>query len=97
MEADGVAEPTPVRGDQNHSSPRAECHYGPVEVHCLVLVGDVWGQQLDLHPFGDKIRESLRLNSGMRDIPDVMAHEFECPLGDSPHGIAVADDVSERV
>ena len=52
---------------------------------------------MDLRPFGDKIHESLRLNSGTRDIPDVMAHEFKCPLGDSFRGIAVADDVSEQV
>ena len=30
-------------------------------------------------------------------IPDVVAHEFECPLGDPSHGVTVADDVSERV
>ena len=23
MEADGIAEPTPIRGDQNHSSPKS--------------------------------------------------------------------------
>ena len=80
MEADGVAEPTPIQGDQNHSSPRAEHHYRPIEVHCLVLVGDVRGQELDLHPFGDKIYESLGFNSGTGDIPNVMVHEFECPL-----------------
>ena len=39
-----------------------------------VLVGDVWGQELDLCPFGDKVCESLRLNSSMGDIPDVVAH-----------------------
>ena len=61
-------------GDQNHSSPRAEHHYGLIEVHRLVLVGDVWGRELDLRPFGDKIRKSLRLNSGVEDIPNVMAH-----------------------
>ena len=44
MEADGVAESTSVWGDQNHSSPRAGRHYGPVEVHCPVLVGDVRGE-----------------------------------------------------
>ena len=26
-----------------------------------------------------------------------MAHEFECPFGDPSHGVAVADDVPERV
>ena len=25
-------------------------------------MGDVWGRELDLHPFGDKVHESLRLN-----------------------------------
>ena len=44
-----------------------------------------------------KIHESLRLNNGTRDIPDVVAHEFECPLGDPSRGITVADDVSEQV
>ena len=33
----------------------------------------------------------------MGDIPDVVAHEFECPLGDPSRDIAVADDVSEWV
>ena len=97
MEADGVAEPTPVRGDQNHSSPRAGRHYGSIEVHRPVLVGDVWGRELDFCLFGDKVRESLRLNSGKGDILDVVAHEFECPLGDPSRGVAVADDVPERL
>ena len=60
-------------------------------------MGDVWGQELDLRPFGDKVYESLGFNSGIGNVPNVMAHEFECPLGDSPRGVAVADDVSERV
>ena len=60
-------------------------------------MGDVWGRQMDLHPFGDEIREGLRLNSGAGGISDVMVHEFKCPLGDSSRGIAVADDVSEWV
>ena len=33
----------------------------------------------------------------MGDIPDVVAHEFECPFGDPSRGITVADDVSEWV
>ena len=74
MKMDHVAEPAPIRGDQNHSSPRAGHHYRPVEVHRLVHMGDIWGQELDLRPFGDKVRESLRLNSGMGDILDVVAH-----------------------
>ena len=97
MEADCVAEPTPVWGDQNHSSPRVGCHYGPIEVHRPVLVGDVQGQKLDLHPFSDKIHESLRLNSSTGDIPDVVAHELKSPLGDSTRGVVVMDDVSQRV
>ena len=97
MEADGVAEPTPIRGDQNHSSPRARRHYGPTEVHCLVLVGDVRGQELDFHLLGDEVGKSLRLDSGVRDIPDVMTHELESPLGDSFRSIAVADDVCQWV
>ena len=48
-------------------------------------------------PFGDKIHESLRFNSGMGDIPDAVAHEFECPLGDLSYGVALEDDVPERV
>ena len=74
METDHVAEPVPIQGDQHHSSPRAECHYGPIEVHRPVLVGDVWGRELDLRLFSDKVHESLRLNSGAGDIPDVVAH-----------------------
>ena len=97
MKMDHVAEPAPIWGDQNHSSPRVERHYGPVEVHHPVLVGDVWGQELDFRPFGDEVGESLRLDSGARDIPDVMTHELESPLGDSSHGITVADDVSQLV
>ena len=50
-------------------------HYGPVEVRRPVLVGDVWGQELDLHPFDDKIHKGLRLNSGAGDIPDVCGYE----------------------
>ena len=60
-------------------------------------MGDVRGLELDFRPFGNKIHESLRFNSGMGDIPDVVAHEFECPLGDLSHGITVVDDVLERV
>ena len=74
MEVDGVAEPTPIRRDQNHSSPRAWRHYRPIEVHRPVLMGDVWGRELDLRPFGDKVHKSLRLNNGVGDIPDVVAH-----------------------
>ena len=74
MEVDGVAEPTPIWGDQNHSSPQAGRHYRPVEVHCPVLVGDVRGQELDFRPFGDEVGEGLRLNSGAGDIPDVVAN-----------------------
>ena len=96
MEADCIADPTLIRGDQNHSSPRAGRHYGPVKIHHPVLMGDVRGWKQDLHPFVDKVRKSLRLNSGTGDIPDVVAHEFECPLGDPSHGVAVVDDVSER-
>ena len=57
-------------------------------------MGDVRVQELDFHPFGDEVGKSLRLNSSAGDIPDVMAHELECPFGDSSHGIVVADDVS---
>ena len=60
-------------------------------------MGDVWGQELDLCPFGDKVHESLRLNSGAGDIPNVVAHQLECPLGDSSRGVVVMDDVSQRV
>jgi hypothetical protein len=60
-------------------------------------VGDIWGWDLDLRPFGDKVRERLRLDSRMGNIPDVVAHEFKCLLGDPSRGITVADVVSERV
>ena len=60
-------------------------------------MGDVWGQELDFRPFGDEVGESLRLNSSTGDIPDVVAHELKSPFGDSSHGIAVADDVSQWV
>ena len=60
-------------------------------------MGDIQGQELDFHPFDDEVGESLRLDSGARDIPDVMTHELESPLRDSSHGITVADDVSQRV
>ena len=93
MKMDRVAEPTPIQEDQNHSSPRAGRHYRPVEVHCPVLVGDVRGRELDFHPFGDEVSKSLRLDSSARNIPDVMTHELESPLGDSSRGIAVVDDV----
>ena len=60
-------------------------------------MGDVWGRELDFRPFGDEVCESLRLDSSARDIPDVVTHELESPLGDLSHGIAVVDDVSQRV
>ena len=60
-------------------------------------MGDVWGQELDLRPFDDKIHESLRLNSDAEDIPDVMAHELESPFEDSSCGVVVVDDVSQWV
>ena len=97
MEMDHVAEPAPIRGDQNHSSSRAGHHHRPIEVHRPVLMGDIWGQELDFHPFDDEVGKSLRLNSGARDIPDVMAHEIESLLGDSAGGVTVIDDLPEWV
>ena len=88
MEMDHVAEPAPIQGDQNHSSPRAGRHNQPIKVHCLVLVGDIRGRELDFRPFGDEVGESLRLNSSAMDIPDVMAHELESPFGDSSHDVS---------
>jgi len=92
-----MAEPAPIWGDQNHSSPRAGRHDRPVEVHRPVLVGDVWGGELDFRPFGDEVGESLRLNSGARDIPDVVAHELKSPFGDSSHDVTIVENVSQRV
>ena len=60
-------------------------------------MGDVRGRELDLRPFCDKVGKSLRLNSGAGDIPDVVAHELESPLGDSAGGIVVTDDLPEWV
>ena len=60
-------------------------------------MGDVRGQDLDFRPFGDEVGKILILNSDAGDIPDVMAHELECPFGDLSHDIAVVDDVSQRV
>ena len=60
-------------------------------------MGDVRGRELDLRPFCDKVGKSLRLNSGARDIPDVMAYELQCPFGDSSCGVAIVDDVSQQV
>ena len=60
-------------------------------------MGDVRGRELDFHPFGNKVDKSLKLNSGAGDIPDVMAHELECPFGDSSCGVVVADNVSQQV
>ena len=97
METDRIAEPAPIRGDQNHSSPRSRCHNRPIKVHCPVLMGDVWGRELDFRPFGDEVSESLRLDSGVRDIPDVMTHELKSPFGDLSYGIVVANDVSQQV
>ena len=42
-------------------------------------MGDVLGRKLDFRPFGDKFRESLRFNSGTRDIPML------CPMSSSAH------------
>ena len=60
-------------------------------------MGDVWGQELDFCPFGDEVGKSLRLNSGAGDIPDVMTHELESPLGDLASGVTVMDDLPEWV
>ena len=60
-------------------------------------MGDVWGWEVDFRPFSDEVSKSLRLNSSAGDLPDVMAHELKCPFRDSSHGIAVANDVSQRV
>ena len=66
-------------------------------MHHLVLVGDVWGRELDFRPFDDEDDESLSLNSGAGDISNVMSHGLESPFGDSPHDIVVANIVSQRV
>ena len=60
-------------------------------------MGDVRGWELEFRPFVDEVSKSLRLNSGVGDIPDVMAHELECPFRDLSRGVAVADDVSQWV
>ena len=60
-------------------------------------MGDVWGQELDFRPFGDEVGESLRFNSSVGDIPNVVAHELESPLGDSVGGVAVMNDLLEWV
>ena len=60
-------------------------------------MGDVRGREMDFHPFGDEVGESLRLNSGAGDIPDVMAHELESPLGDSASDVTITDDLPEWV
>ena len=60
-------------------------------------MGDIRGQELDIHPFGDEVGKSLRLNSGAGDVPDVMAHELESPLGDSAGGVVVTNDLLEWV
>ena len=60
-------------------------------------MGDVWGQELDFRPFGDEVSEKLGLNSSAEDIPDVMAHELESPIGDLCCDVAVVDDVSQWV
>ena len=60
-------------------------------------MSDVRGRELDFHPIGEEVGESLRLNSSARDIPDVMAHELESLLGDLFRDVAVAADVSQWV
>ena len=60
-------------------------------------MGDILGRELDFCPFGDEVDESLRLNSGAGDIPDIMAHELESPFGNSSCGVVVMDDVSQRL
>ena len=60
-------------------------------------MGDVQGQELDFHPFGDEVGKSLRLNSGMGDIPDVVACELESPLGVLADGVMVMDDLPKLV
>ena len=69
-------------------------HDRPIEVHRPVLMGDVQSRELDFRPFGDEVDESLRLNSNAGDIPDVVAHELERPLGDPSRSVTVVDDIS---
>ena len=60
-------------------------------------MGDVRGQELDFRPFGDEVDKSLRLNSGAGDIPDVVAHGLESPVGELVGGVVVMDDLPEWV
>ena len=60
-------------------------------------MGDIRGQELDFRPFDDEVGKSLRLNSSAGDIPNVMAHELESPLGDSAGGIMVMDDLPKWI
>ena len=60
-------------------------------------MGDIRGQEQDFRPFGDEVSKSLRLDSGAGDIPDVMTHELESPLGDSVDDVTVMDDLPEWV
>ena len=60
-------------------------------------MGDVRGQELDFRPFGDEVGKSLRLNSSVADIPDVMAYELESPLRHPAGGIAVMNDLPKWV
>lgn len=95
MEVDRVAEPVPLWGDQDHSSPRAGSHGQPVEVHHPVLVGDTRGRGLDLSPFDDEVSQGLRLDRSAGGELDVVAHELERLLRDPACGIAVADDLPQ--
>ena len=58
-------------------------------------MGDIRSRELDFRPFSDEVSKSLRLNSDAGDIPNVMAHELESPLGDD-HDLVVSEVVQEH-
>ena len=60
-------------------------------------MGNVQGRELDFRPFSDEVSESLRINSNAGDIPDVVAHELESPLGDLASDVMVTDNLPEWV
>jgi hypothetical protein len=50
---------------------------------------------MDLGPLGDEVGQGMRLDGGVGDVLDIIAHELEHPFGDASRSVTAMDDLAE--